>query len=50
MDFHALQLVECVLIKYKSFVVKTRDDLIGNAIAKNNYKLLCNCDTILGLN
>jgi hypothetical protein len=32
-----------------SIVIKMGDDMAGNAFAKNNYKLLCNCDIVLGL-
>jgi len=40
---------KCVLQKYKTFVVKMVNDSLGNVSAKNNYELLCDCDTILGL-
>jgi hypothetical protein len=40
---------KCVIQKYKTFVVKMVNDSLGNASAKNNYELLCDCDTILGL-
>jgi len=42
-------LAKRVLQKYKTFVVKMVNDSIGNTSAKNNYELLCDCDTILGL-
>jgi hypothetical protein len=32
---------KCVLQEYKTLVVKLADDSLGNAIAKNNYELLC---------
>ncbi len=35
--------------EYKILVVKMANDDLGNAIAKKNYELLCDCDTILGL-
>jgi len=38
-----------VLHEYKTLVVKMADDNLGNAIAKNNCELLCDCDIILGL-
>jgi hypothetical protein len=44
-----LVLVKHMLAKYKSLVVKMGDNLVRNAIAKNNYKLLCDCDIVLGL-
>jgi hypothetical protein len=40
---------KCVLYEYKTLVVKMVDDNLGNVTAKNNYELLCDCDTILGL-
>jgi hypothetical protein len=39
--------VKRVLQVYKPLVVKVVDDNAKNA--KNNYELLCDCDTILGL-
>jgi hypothetical protein len=41
--------IKLVLVEYKNFVVKMCDDITGNAFANNNYELLCDCDTILGL-
>jgi hypothetical protein len=38
-----------VLQEYKTFVAKKANDNLGNATTKNNYELLCDCDTILGL-
>jgi hypothetical protein len=38
-----------VLQEYKTLIVKVANDNLGNATAKNNYELLCDCDTILGL-
>ncbi len=39
---------KCVLQEYKTLVVKMVDDNLGNVTAKNNYELLCDCDTFLG--
>ncbi len=44
-----LLLAKHMFTKYKSLVVTTGDNLARNAIAKNNYKLLCDCDIVLGL-
>jgi hypothetical protein len=41
--------IKSVLQEYKTLVVKMANDNLGNATAKNNYELLCDCDTILGL-
>jgi len=38
-----------VLFKYKLFVVKMKPENASNALAKINYELLCDHDTILGL-
>jgi hypothetical protein len=43
-----LALAKRVLQEYKILVVKMADDGLGNATAKNNYELLCDCDTIFG--
>jgi hypothetical protein len=37
------------LVDYKSFVVKMGDNLVGKAIANNNYGLLCDCDICFGI-
>jgi len=39
----------CVLSKYKSFVVKKGKDIARNALAKTNFELFCDCETILKL-
>jgi len=44
-----LTLAKCALQEYNTLVVKMVNDSLGNATAKNNYELLCNCDIILGL-
>jgi hypothetical protein len=38
-----------MLFKYKLFVVKMKQENASNALAKINYELLCDHDTILGL-
>jgi hypothetical protein len=42
-------LAKHMLAKYKSLVVKMGDNLARNAIAKNVYHLLCDCDIVLRL-
>jgi hypothetical protein len=32
-----------------NIVVKMGDDMVRNGSTKNNYELLCDCDTVLGL-
>lgn len=44
-----LALAKRLLQEYKTLVVKMANDSLGNVIAKNNYELLCDYDTILGL-
>jgi hypothetical protein len=41
---------KCILVEYKNLVVKmSKDQLARNVIAKFNYEVLCDSDTILGL-
>ncbi len=44
-----LALAKCVLQEYNILVIKMANDSLGNAIAKNNYELLCDYEIILGL-
>ncbi len=38
-----------ILQEYKTLIVKVVNDNLGNVTTENNYELLCDCDTILGL-